>query len=385
MSIRRKRIAALRKQLARGKTTDAEMLAAERKQSQAKEQERERKQVVTALEKEVSLLEARQAFIDRLVSAPDPKPYKIRKQKGQGKNLPAAAYCMNASDWHMGERVRPENVGWRNEYDPDIAQERAEQFWRSQLVMLNAARSAWDIRQGVLWLGGDLMTGYIHEEYQEENYLSPTEESLLVFKTIIAGLKTFLDQSDLDHVLVPTSNGNHGRTGQKIKIATYAKNSYEWLLYQHLAIFFEGDAGLGIPGYAPGRVKFQIANGYNNIVDMYGVRINYHHGDAVKYAGGVGGPTIALNKRIGRVAASVPQRWEGTEKGAPHLYVQGHLHSLMYPRGSVFNGSLIGWNDFAEHYGLGYEDPMQSSFVVDAVHGLVSNFNPIIVSKQRKK
>lgn len=375
MSTRRGRIARAKEKLKGGETTEAEALAAERKQSQAKGQERERKKIVTALEKEVSLLEARQAFIDRLASAPDPKPYRIRKQRGQGKNLPAAAYCMNASDWHMGERVRPENVGWRNEYDPDIAQERVEQFWRSQLIMLNAARAAWDIRQGVLWLGGDLMTGFIHEEYEESNFLSPVEEALLVYKTMVSGIRRVLATSDLEHLLIPTSNGNHGRTGRKIRISTYAKNSFEWMLYHHLSIAFEDES----------RVKFQISSGYNNVVDIYGVRINYHHGDAVKFAGGIGGPTIALNKRIGRIAAGVPQRWEGTDKGAPHLYVQGHLHTLMYPKGSIYNGSLIGWNDFAEWIGAGYEDPMQSSFVVDALHGLVSNFNPIIVQKTRGK
>lgn len=367
------RIAGAQARLRSGKTSDAEALAVERERGRSRAQERERRKVMKGLEKELKILETRQAFIDHLADAPDPKPFKIRKHKGQGRRSPAATYCMNASDWHMGERVRPENVGWRNEYDPGIAQERAEKFWDSQLTMLSAARAAWDIRQGVLWLGGDLMTGYIHEEYEEENFLSPVEESLLVYKTMVSGIRHILATSDLEHILIPTSNGNHGRTGRKIRIATYAKNSFEWMLYQYLALAFDDEP----------RIKFQISNGYNNLVDLYGTRINYHHGDAVKFAGGVGGPTIALNKRIGRIAAGVPKRWEGTDKGAPHLYVQGHLHSLMYPKGSIYNGSLIGWNDFAEWIGAGYEDPMQTSFVVDERYGIVSNFNPIIVTKRR--
>lgn len=363
-----------RGRMQRREKTDAEALAAERAAARKKRQLLEAKKVVKALEKEVDVLTERQAFIDELAEAPDPEPYAIRAGEGEGKSLPAATYCMNASDWHMGERVRPENVGWRNEYTPEIAQERAEQFWRSQLTMLDAARSAWEVRQGVLWLGGDLMTGYIHEEYQEENFLSPVQEALLVYETMVSGIRFFLDRSALGHLLIPTSNGNHGRTGRPIKIASYAKNSFEWMLYHFLRRRFFDEP----------RVTFQIANGYNNLVDVYGVRINYHHGDAVKYAGGIGGPTIPLNKRIGRIAASVPQRWEGTAKGAPHLYVQGHLHTAMYPRGAIFNGSLIGWNDFAEWVGCGYEDPVQTSFVVDEKHKLVSNYNPIIVTKAGK-
>lgn len=372
--MKRGRVEELRAKIKAKEPTDAQALANERAKERDRVNKREQRKVVKALEKEVGEFADREAFLDGLARAPDPKPYKVRKLRGQGKKLPAAAYCMNVSDLHMGERVRPENVGWRNEYNPEIAQERAEQMWKSNLVMLNTARSAWDIRQMVLWMGGDLMTGYIHEEYEEENFLSPNQESLLVFKTMVSGIKTLLARSDLEHILIPTSNGNHGRTGRKIRIATYSKNSFEWLLYHHLKLFFEGEP----------RVKFQIANGYNNLVDVYGVRINYHHGDAVKFAGGIGGPTIALNKRIGRIAASVPLRWEGTERGAPHLYVQGHLHTWMFPKGSIYNGSGIGWNDFAEWLGVGYEDPVQTSFVVDERHKVVSNFNPILLTKTKK-
>jgi len=191
------------------------------------------------------------------------------------------------------------------------------------------------------------MTGYIHEEYLEENLLSPTEEALAILKHLKIAIPDFLDKSGLRHLLIATSNGNHGRTGQRIKIASYAKNSFEWLLYQWLAIHFEDEP----------RITFQIASGYNNVVDLYGFRINFHHGDAVGYGGGVGGLSIPVNKRIGRQAQSIPIRWEGTDKGAHHLNVNGHFHQLMFPKFFIGNGSLIGWNDFAERIGCAYEDP----------------------------
>ena len=272
---------------------------------------------------------------------------------------------MLASDWHVEERVRPETCGHRNEYDPDIAQERARNFFRSNVKMLNAARSAWDIRQGVLWLGGDIITGYIHEEYEEENFLSPTEASLLAFRMIGDGIQTLLDTADLDRLLIPTSNGNHGRTMKKPRVSTAAKNSFEWLLYQFLAMRFAHEK----------RVTFQIANGYHNVVNVFGYRIRFHHGDAIGYAGGIGGLSIPVNRRIGRQAKAEP---------APvHLDVIGHFHSLQSPKDFVVNGSLIGWNAYAERIGCGYEEPMQASFVIDERYQLLSNFNPIIVKRDR--
>ncbi|MDX1495360.1 MAG: hypothetical protein R3253_14935, partial [Longimicrobiales bacterium] len=343
----RDRIRAAREKMARGDATEAEALAEERRVAQAKREKQEARKIVRALEQEVAQLEERQAYLDELASAPDPEPFVVTPKGKKHKGLQEATYVALASDWHMGERVRPENVGSRNEYDPSIAQERAHQFFESNLILLNMARQAWTIDQAVLWLGGDLMTGYIHEEYMEENFLSPVEESLLVYETMVAGIDFLLAKSDLRHILVPTSNGNHGRTGKKIKIASYAKNSFEWLLYQQLASHYRDEP----------RLEFRVASGYHNVVDLYGLRVGFHHGDAIGYSGGVGGLSIPANRRFGRQAQAVPPRWEGTELAAPHLQCFGHFHQSLYPGSFICNGSLIGWNDFAERIGCPYEDP----------------------------
>jgi hypothetical protein len=343
--------------------TDEQLLRNARRKAEDRSQVTEFRRIVKALEKELGEDKTRLKLLDRLGDASDPKPLKITKAKDQGRFLPAATYVMLASDWHMGERVRPENVGWRNEYTPEIAQERAHQFWRSNLKMLDAARAAWDIRNVVLWLGGDLMTGYIHEEYEEENFLSPVEESLLVYETIRSGVKGFLAESGIETLLIPTNNGNHGRTGKKIRVSTFAKNSYEWLTYQYLNRVFKDNS----------QIRFQISSGYHNIVDIHGLRIRFHHGDAVGYAGGIGGLPIPVNRRIGRQAKADVEH--------VHLDVIGHFHSLQYPKDFVANGSLIGWNDFADRIGYGFEEPLQGSFVVDDRYKMVSNFNPIVVKK----
>lgn len=366
--------------------TDAQHLAEDRLKAATGKQKREQKKVIKALEAELEAATIRTDFLDSLSDAPDPKPMKIRARRGQGKRHPSGTYAMLASDWHVGERVRPETVGWRNEYSPEIAQERAEQFFKSNLVMLNASRSAWDIRDLVLWMGGDLMTGYIHEEYLEENFLSPVEEALLAREIMIRGIDFLLVESDAERIIIVTNHGNHGRTGLKLKIASEAKNSFEWMLYHLIRSHY--CATLENPGATKsqdGRLEFRIAAGLNNVVDLYGFRINFAHGHENRYGGGIGGISIPINKRIGRRAASVPIRWEGTELAAPHLYVHGHFHQLTYPGPSMGNGSLIGWNAFAEWISCPFEDPRQGSFVVDERYQIVNAFNPILVDKKRRK
>jgi hypothetical protein len=361
--------------LAKKERTDAEVLATRRRKQREKAEKRERDQAIRALEAELEEAGTRQAYLDAILDAPDPAPYKVKRRRGQGKSRPAASYVMPASDWHVGERVRPETISNRNEYNPEIAQERAEQFWRSNLQMLAGARSLWDVRDGVLWLGGDLMTGYIHEEYLEENFLSPVEEALLLHRMLTSGIKFFLAESDLEHLLVACNWWNHSRTGQKLKVAAGAKNSFEWLAYQHLRLYFADEP----------RVTFQIASGYHNVLDLYGFKINCHHGHEIGYQGGIGGITIPANKRIQRLQSSVPPRFELTDQGPTHLDLFGHRHELMYPRLFIQNGSLIGWNLYAESKGFSYQDPYQCCFVVDERYKTVSYFNPIFVQAKRGK
>ncbi len=345
--------------------TDEEALAEDRARHESHAALGKSKQVIRALERELRDTQERAAFVDALEGV-HPEPLVIERHDGQGHRLPAGSYVMLASDWHMGERVRGETVAWRNEYSPEIAQERAAQFFKSNLRLLNAARSAWDIRDAVLWLGGDLITGYIHEEYQEENFLSPTEESLLCYDTLVAGIKGFLAASEVARLVIPTSNGNHGRTTAKKRVSSSHKNSYEWMLYQLLAKHFTDEP----------RVRFQIAAGYHNILDVYGFKIRFHHGDQIGYGGGIGGLSIPANRRIGRQAQKDPERVD--------LDCFGHFHQRTYPGMFIGNGSLIGWNAFADAIGCAYEPPAQTSFVVDERYRLVSNYNAVIVQKERK-
>lgn len=350
-----------------------EVLERSRQQDASKGKLREARKIIHALERELETVELRQAFLDVLEEAPDPDPIVIREGRRKKKKLPPATFFALASDWHVGERVRPENVGHRNEYSPEIASERAAQYFDSTLTMLNASRGAWSIDQMVFWLGGDLMTGYIHEEYLSENFLSPTEEALLAHEVLVRGIDRLLAESDCETIYIPTSNGNHGRTGKKISISAYARNSYEWMLYQFLARHYAHEP----------RIRFQIANGYHNILDVYGFRVNFHHGDAIGYGGGVGGLSIPTNRRIGRQASGLPPEWEGTVKAAPHLNVFGHFHQRLNTGSFIVNGSLIGWNDFAERIGCPFEVPAQTCFVIDERYRAVSHYSPLLVDKSR--
>lgn len=246
-----------------------------------------------------------------------------------------------ASDWHVEEKVDSAVVDGMNEFNPDIAQMRAEKFFSNGLKRIDKHRRDLSISTMVLWLLGDFITGYIHEELEEENFLSPTEASLLAEGMLIDGIKFFLSKGGFEKIVIPCCRGNHSRTTKKKRIATDYKNSFEWLLYNHLQRVFADDD----------RVEFVIPKSSTVYVSVYDKTIRGHHGDAFRTQGGIGGIMPPLFKWLHRA---------NEQRHADMTFI-GHWHQWIMPRGDIsVNGSLIGMNAYGKEIGCKPEPPCQT-------------------------
>lgn len=270
-------------------------------------------------------------------------------------NISPATAVLMASDWHVGERVDRENTNGLNEYNPDIATERSQRFFINACRLIRKERTNHDIRQAVLWLGGDLITGYIHEELEESNFLSPIEETLLVQDLIEEGVRRLL--KEVDQVTVICNYGNHGRSTKKKRHNTGAKNSYEWLLYQQLKRKVQS-------------VQWNVTTGYFSYHQIHGHTLRFHHGDGIKYFGGIGGVTVPLIKFINRC---------NTQRAAA-IDIIGHFHTLTFHSQFVVNGSLIGVTPYSMSSGCPYERPQQGFLVLAEKYGVVAQA-PILVTE----
>lgn len=314
--------------------------------------EQARKQrAVTNLADEVRELRARQRFLDQLSSA-KPMPYITPRERSSIREMTPVAL---ASDWHVEETVDAEAVAGRNSYDLGVASERADRFFQGIAWHIEHQRGSKRIAINdlVLWLGGDLMTGYIHEELLESNQLSPTETILWLLPRLEGGIRGLLKRLDLASIVVPCSYGNHGRTTQRKRVSTGYANSYEWLMYHNLAARLQDEK----------RVRFEITASEHQYVRVYDQVLHFHHGDSLNYQGGVGGIGIPLLK-------AVPQ-WDRTMQADVHCI--GHFHQLRDYGRAVVNGSLIGFNPFAQHIRAEFEPPQQALFYIDSKRGKVMN------------
>lgn len=309
-----------------------------------------------ALKDEAEELERQNTFLTAIEDY-EPRPLKInprRKKDKRGRNVCVAGAL--ASDWHMEENVQPATVNWLNEYTPEIAQERAARFFRNYHTLIDIQRGGALIDEAILWLGGDLITGYIHPELEEENYLSPIEATELVFDTMVSGIDYLLAKADLRTLHIPCSFGNHGRIHEKKRKASAAKNSYEWGLYHRLRKHYTAKKEK--------RANFLVSDSYHCWVEIGDVALRFSHGDNIGYQGGVGGISIPVNKAIDSWN-TLPTPESPNPRPATCDFM-GHFHQYTPTAKFVMNGSLIGWNAYALSIKAKYEEPQQAFFMVDA-------------------
>lgn len=257
----------------------------------------------------------------------------------------ATAFAI-AGDWHVEETVESKSVNGLNAFDLTVAEMRVKSFFNSVLKLVKIERNGTVIDDLVLVFLGDLMTGYIHEELQESNGLSPTETVLWLRKQIVSGIRMLRQRGAFKRIIIPCCYGNHGRTTKKPRNSTGAANSYEWMLYNILRD--------DLPD-----CEWWIADGYFLYLPVYGKEIRIHHGDNVVYGGGIGGLTIPAEKAIAS--------WNKAR--TPLLDIFGHHHVAFQTPRWICNGPLIGYNAYALAIKAAYEPPSQTFFLLDPERG----------------
>lgn len=264
-----------------------------------------------------------------------------------------ACPVISLSDWHFEERVESHTINGLNEYNLEIATHRWNKCIQNSLKLVHKERQSSTINQAVIWLGGDFITGYIHEELEESNYLSPTQATRFAKEKIITAIKFYLEYGKFDKINIPCNFGNHGRTNKKPRVSTAYKNSYEWMMYHDIADYFSNNK----------KVQFYIPNGMFTYLDVLGTNCRFFHGDSIGYGGGIGGLTIPLIKAL--------QRYDQQQKADYNF--MGHFHQLWQAtKNCKVNGSGIGFSPYAQRIGASPEDARQAFSLIDSKYGVTT-------------
>lgn len=286
------------------------------------------------------------------------EPFAIEPREGSGTS--EGTVVLVASDWHVEERVDPAKVSYLNEFNTDIAKQRAERFFRAGLRLTNLLAQDIKISTVVLALLGDFISNDIHDEFPEINALPPMHAIVFAQNLLISGIEYILANSPYD-LVIPCHSGNHARTTKTTRFSTENGHSLEYLMYLHIATYFKDNP----------RVQFRIADGYHSYLNIYGKTLRFHHGHSVKYQGGIGGLFIPAFKAIAQ--------WDKARKA--DLDIFGHFHQMKDGGNFVSNGSLIGYNAFALSIKADYEPPKQTLLLLDKKRGRTCTW-PILLDPE---
>lgn len=260
-----------------------------------------------------------------------------------------AIACAVGSDWHVEEPVEAASVHGLNEYNLDIARSRARHFFLNLLKLTDMMGRESVIKSIHLSLLGDFFSGWIHEELIANGLLAPGDAALFVKGLLCSGIDFLLKESSYI-IEGDCLAGNHGRMTKQMHFGDPTGTSLETVMYHHVVDRYHGNP----------RVRINVASQamvYRQFFEKFNLRLI--HGYEVKYGGGVGGLTIPLRKSLAQ--------WNNPIRA--DLTVLGHFHQLFDGGDFLVNGSLIGYNLFAQAIKASYEEARQAFFLIDARGG----------------
>ncbi len=299
---------------------------------------------------------------------PEPPKWLFEKRVPGSPGVPMTLW----SDWHYGEVVDPDQMGGQNAFNRAIAKDRIKRL-ATIVCDLAISHMVKPKYPGiVVCLGGDMISGAIHEELRETND-GPLQKSLLeVQEQLIAALEVMGDQ--FGRVFVPCVVGNHARTTIKPRAKGRAFESYEWNLYHQLARHFQS---------RDKQFVFSVPDEADVPFSVMGHRFLLTHGDALGVKGGDGiigsiGPIARGTFKVGRAEARVNRDFD--------TLLMGHWHTYM-PRSeavpAIVNGALKGYDEFAHTIlRVPYARPSQALWFVHPDYGVTAQWQMFVDGKK---
>lgn len=297
------------------------------------------------------------------------RPGWLKKESSRSKGHRATLVSF-LSDMHYSEVVRPEEIGGYNKYNMSIAEIRTRANFERSIVVARNFLAGVEYDGIVLALGGDLVSGDIHEELSETNEFSVLRTTEMVLPWLAQGIEMFAEEFGRVHVV--SAPGNHGRNSKKPRHKKRSENNADTHIAKLLATMLDnGDT-----------ITFDIPESADVDFDIYGYTFSMEHGDNLRFNGtseiGSLGPVKRGNLR------KTKKRQEQGRNFKYGLY--GHFHQLVlaYTQGFVMNGSGKGYDEYASDGQFSPELAQQALLVVTPEHGITIGTGIILQDRDRE-
>jgi len=325
------------------------------------------KRKISQIEKDDDTAEAvRQKLYDLASLSPNPPKWLTPSNKaGKSSGVPLAFW----SDWHYGEVVNKEEVGGVNEFNREIADRRIDLLVNRTIDLCMNHMTHPEYPGIVIALGGDMISGDIHEELQDTNWGYTLEVVNELVDKLASALETMADT--FGAVFVPCVVGNHGRSTKRPRMKGRVQTSFEWNVYVQLARHFKNDK----------RISFLIPNEADARFNILGHRFLLTHGDSLGVRGGDGiigaiGPIMRGSIKVGRLESQIGRDFDTIMMGHWHQYIP--LCSGK-SGGILVNGCIKGYDEFARlALRASYAPASQALLFVHSEIGITAHWNVFV-------
>ena len=282
----------------------------------------------------------------------------------------AAIPSMLITDVHWGETVFPEQIGSVNKYNVAIAGARVRRAFEGAVKLCHHYLAGVKYEGFNLFLGGDILSGIIHEELRETNEETVFDSILGVVDVLIAGVVLLAQEFPAVHIASVV--GKHGRLTRKPRAKHQARESLDWMVYQLLARGLEDRKGCE-------SVTVQIAEAADCRVQIYNTAYCLTHGDQFQGGTGISGAMAPLLLGVHR------KRRREADTGHPFdIMVMGHFHTSYFLHDLIVGGSLVGYSEYAYKKNLSYEPPQAALWLNTPEHGRTI-YSPVFVEDRKQE
>lgn len=252
------------------------------------------------------------------------------------------------SDWHADEVVKPETVLFKNEYNSEVAKQRITTLFQNAVKVVRRK----PVDELIIGSLGDLIGGYIHEELQQTNSMTPMQGISMVKSLMVSGLKYLTESLNIKKVTFVGICGNHSRTTRRMQFSNGYALSYEYFMYKDIE---ETCKLMGMD------IQFIIPQSEFAYIKILNHDLLFCHGHQFKYAGGIGGIYPSM------------LRWFSKMSQIVHIDKAfiGHWHTTINIKEICVNGTVKGQDAYAMGKGIAAEEPQQTYIILNSKRGFI--------------
>jgi hypothetical protein len=204
-----------------------------------------------------------------------------------------------------------------------------------------------------LFLGGDLLSGNIHEELVETNEDTVIGSVDYWADHLVTFISALVEEFEKLHIAVVV--GNHGRNTRKPRAKNRVRDNFDWLLCRIAARALKDDS----------RITWQIPESADTVVRVYDTRYRLSHGDQFRGGSGIAGMLSPL------LLGSYRKTMRQATLSKPHDWLEmGHWHDYWCGKGIIVNNCLKGYDEYAYVSNFPFSKPSQAYWITTPERGM---------------